>query len=477
MKHQDDYRVDFKNPCHAHFIGIGGTSMSGLALLLLEEGFTVTGSDTVPSEYCDKLMAHGIPVYPVHSEENMVNNPDIAFVVYTAAIFEDNPEYTYALAHGIPTLSRAQFLGQLMDNYPNSVAVAGTHGKTTTTAMMSHILMKAGKDPSITIGGTLDLIGGNVRIGHSDYFVAEACEYTNSYHEMNPLVSIILNIDADHLDFFHTLDNIVKSFGEFGRKTKTGGTLVVNGDMPYLNDIREAVADMDINFVTFGLGEANDYRAVNVRLDSAVHPTYTLVRRGEELGDIVLSVVGEHHVMNSLSAVAAADSLGIDLADTKEGLRSCPSAKRRFEYKGTTKNGVSIIDDYGHHPLECEVTIRAAREVLEHRAPEERGELWVAFQSHTHSRTKDHLDEFAAALALADHSLVADIRDDREADDGTVSAADIVERVKKLGSDSQYLRDFPTIEKYVTEHCKNNDLLITLGSGPIHIVGEHLLSE
>ena len=471
------YKVDFSKPCHAHFIGIGGTSMSGLARLLHEEGFTVTGSDTVPSKYCDNLRKQGIPVYPEHSEENMKNNPDIAFVVYTAAIFKDNPEYTYALSHDIPVLSRAQFLGQLMDNYKYGVAVAGTHGKTTTTAMVSHILMKAGKDPSITIGGDLDLIGGNIRIGHSDYFVAEACEYTNSYHEMNPWVSIILNIDADHLDFFHNLENIVLSFCEFGRKVKEGGVLVVNGDMPYVDRVREAVADKDIRVVTFGLGADCDYRAENVHLDAAVHPSYTLIRNGEELGEIVLSVTGEHHVWNSLSAVAAADALGIGLSDIQEGLRNCPSAKRRFEYKGVTSKGVTIIDDYGHHPLECEVTIRAAREVLDHRKPEERGELWVAFQSHTHSRTKDHLDEFAAALALADHSLVADIRDDREADDGTVSAKDIVDRVIALGSKSEYLRDFDTIEKYILEHCKNNDLLITLGSGPIYTIGDSLLRK
>jgi len=471
------YQVDFRKPCHAHFIGIGGTSMSGLARLLHEEGFTVTGSDTVPSKYCDNLRKQGITVYPEHSEENMKNNPDIEFVVYTAAIFMDNPEYTYALSHNIPVLSRAQFLGQLMDNYNYGVAVAGTHGKTTTTAMMSHILMKAGKDPSITIGGDLDLIGGNIRIGHSEYFVAEACEYTNSYHEMRPWVSIILNIDNDHLDFFHNMENIVKSFGEFGRKVKDGGMLVVNGDMPYLPAIREAVKDKDIHVVTFGLGEDCDYRAKNVRLDAAVHPSYTLVRNGEEIGEITLSVVGKHHVWNSLSAVAASDFLGIPFEDIREGLRSCPSAKRRFEYKGITKQGVTIIDDYGHHPAECEVTIRAAREVLEHRPEAERGELWVAFQSHTHSRTKDHLDEFAAALALADHSLVADIRDDREADDGTVHARDIVERVKALGSDSVYLGDFATIEKYILKNCKNNDLLITLGSGPIYTIGENLLRQ
>ena len=464
------YKIDFKNPCHVHFIGIGGTSMSGLARFLLQRGFTVTGSDNVPSKYCDNLRKQGITVYPEHSEENMVNNPDITFVVYTAAISEDNPEYVYALSHDIPVLSRAQLLGQMMDQYQYGVAVAGTHGKTTTTAMMSHILLAADKDPTITLGGDLELIGGNFRIGGSDYFVAEACEYTNSYHEFRPYVSIILNIDADHLDFFHNLENIVISFSQFAQKVKDGGVLVVNGDMPYLDRIKEAVKDKDIRVVTFGLGEHNDYRAVNIRDDEDVRPTYTLVRNGEELGEITLSVVGDHHVMNSLSAIAASDKMGIPMEAIKEGLRTCKSAHRRFEYKGVTKNGVTIIDDYGHHPLECEVTIRAARKIV-------KGELWVAFQSHTHSRTKALLNEFAEALALADHALVADIRDDREADDGTISAKDIVDKVVEMGTDALYLRDFATIEKYVVEHAKNNDLLITLGSGPIYTIGDSLLKE
>ena len=464
------YKIDFKNPCHVHFIGIGGTSMSGLARFLLQRGFTVTGSDNVPSKYCDNLRKQGITVYPEHSEENMVNNPDITFVVYTAAISEDNPEYVYALSHDIPVLSRAQLLGQMMDQYQYGVAVAGTHGKTTTTAMMSHILLAADKDPTITLGGDLELIGGNFRIGNSEYFVAEACEYTNSYHEFRPYVSIILNIDADHLDFFHNLENIVISFSQFAQKVKDGGVLVVNGDMPYLDRIRDAVKDKDIQVVTFGLGEHNDYRAVNIHDDEGVRPTYTLVRNGEELGEITLSVVGDHHVMNSLSAIAASDKMGISMDAIKEGLRTCTSAHRRFELKGVTKQGVTIIDDYGHHPLECEVTIRAARKIV-------KGELWVAFQSHTHSRTKALLKEFAEALALADHALVADIRDDREADDGTVSAKDIVDKVVEMGTDALYLRDFATIEKYVLEHAKNNDLLITLGSGPIYTIGESLLKQ
>lgn len=475
------YQIDFTRPCHVHFIGIGGTSMSGLAKILLEEDFIITGSDSVPSRSCEKLRSIGIPVYPEHSEENMKANPDIALVVYTAAISDDNPELLYARANNIPILTRAQLLGQLMANYKYGIAVAGTHGKTTTTAMMSHILMTAGMDPTITLGGNLELIGGNVRIGKSQYFIAEACEYTNSYHECNPYVSIILNIDSDHLDFFHNLENIVKSFAVFATKLKDGGTLVVNGDMPYLQEIRDAVKDRDIHVVTFGLGEGNDYRAINIRMDKDVHATYTLLYRGEDLGTVRLSVVGEHHVMNSLSAIAASRAMDIPMDSILEGLLSCPSAKRRFEYKGVTKQGVTIIDDYGHHPLEAEVTIRAAREVLENRnsslAPEEQGELWVAFQSHTHSRTKALLNEFADALALADHALLADIRDDREADDGTISAQDVVDKVLERGTDAVYLGDFATIGKYITEHAKNNDLLITLGSGPIYTLGEALLQE
>ena len=464
------YQIDFTKPCHVHFIGIGGISMSGLAEILNRAGFTVTGSDVRESEVTEMLVKQGIRVYYSQVAENLISEPDTALVVYTAAISEDNPEYLYAKEQGIPLLSRAELLGMIMDNYPESIAVSGTHGKTTTTAMLAHILLAAKKDPTVSIGGMLDVIGGNIRTGSSPYFVTEACEYKNSYHSFRPYISIILNIDNDHLDFFHNLDNIVKSFAEFAGKIKEGGTLIVNGDMPYVDVIREAVKDKDCRLITFGLGANNDYRAENIKLNDAGHPSFTLIRNNEEAGTVSLSVTGRHNAVNALSAIAAADILGISMEDTCAGLKTCSSAKRRFEYKGTTKKGAVIIDDYAHHPTEIAATIAVGKSVA-------KGDLWIAFQPHTYSRTKALLDDFAEALKPADHVLLADIYAAREKDDGTVHSRDLAEKLIKLDTDAVYLGEFSTIEKYFSEHCKNNDMLITMGAGPIDSVGVSLLSE
>ena len=233
------YKVDFEKPCHAHFIGIGGVSMSGLAEILKKEGFTVSGSDMKKSDTTKALEASGIKVYIGQVASNITD--DIDFVVYTAAIHPDNEEYQMVISKNIPLLTRAQFLGQVMENYKYSVAVAGTHGKTTTTSMMAHIMLKASTDPTISIGGHLNVIDGNIRVGSSDYFVTEACEYTNSYHEFKAYASIILNIDNDHLDFFKNIENIAASFATFATKTQDGGTLIVNGDMKYRDQVIDAV--------------------------------------------------------------------------------------------------------------------------------------------------------------------------------------------------------------------------------------------
>ena len=495
------YQIDFTKPCHVHFIGIGGISMSGLAEILAKEGFTVTGSDVRESDVTKMLESRGIRIYFGQVAGNLKSEPDTALVVYTAAISDDNEEFLYAKELGLPLLSRAELLGQIMDNYKYSIAVSGTHGKTTTTAMLAHILLAAEKDPTVSIGGMLDVIGGNIRAGASPYFVTEACEYTNSYHAFRPYLSIILNIDNDHLDFFHNLENIVKSFATFATKLQDGGILIVNGDMPYLADIRAAVAGKNCRLITFGMGEENDYRAADVVLDEGGHPTYTLIRKPGVLegvdaaGDsanaagadadavtgaadneagaaprVTLSVTGEHNAMNSLSAIAAAEALGIGMDRILAGLRTCSSAKRRFEYKGTTKAGVTVVDDYAHHPTEIAATVSVGRSVA-------KGDLWIAFQPHTYSRTKALLPDFAKALSPADHVLLADIYAAREKDDGTIHSRDLERELRKYGTDALYLGDFAKIKKYFSENCKNNDLLITMGAGPIDSIGVDLVSE
>jgi len=475
------YKVDFSSPCHVHFIGIGGISMSGLAEILIKEGFTVTGSDIDKARGTETirfLQEKGVTVYFGQVAENLVQEPDTKLVVYTAAISSDNEELLYAKEQGIPLLTRAELLGQIMDNYKYSIAVAGTHGKTTTTSMVSYILDEAKKDPTISIGGMLELIGGNIRVGSSPYFVTEACEYTNSYHSFNPLISIILNIDNDHLDFFHNIENIAKSFATFATKVKDGGLLIVNGDMEYTDMIKEAVKDRPIKVVTFGLSDGNDYQAKNIELNGAGHPSYDLYRNNSFCCRISLAVTGEHNAVNSLSVIAAADFLNIPEAAIKTGFERCKSANRRFQLKGIysgTKerplsDGVTIVDDYAHHPTEIAATLKVANSV-------KKGELWIAFQPHTYSRTYDHLKEFIEVLAVADHVLLADIYAARELDDGRVSSCDIEAGLKKKGVDAVYLGSYEKIKKYFKEHCNNNDLFITMGAGPIDFVGDSLLSD
>ncbi|SEP73075.1 UDP-N-acetylmuramate--L-alanine ligase [Lachnospiraceae bacterium NE2001] len=462
------YKVDFNKPCHAHFIGIGGVSMSGLAEILKNDGFTVSGSDMKESDTTKSLEAGGIKVFYGQVASNI--SDDIDFVVYTAAIHPDNEEFMEVERRNIPLLTRAQLLGQLMDNYKYSVAVAGTHGKTTTTSMMSYIMLEAGTDPTISIGGHLNEINGNIRVGNSDYFVTEACEYTNSYHEFRPFASIILNVDNDHLDFFKNIENIAASFATFATKTRDGGALIVNGDMKYRDQVVNAVADRNIKVFTFGKEEGNDFVARNIRLNELGQASYQLVINGEDKGEIKLSVMGEHNAVNSLSAIAASLYIGISLEDIKEGLMKCHSADRRFQYKGTTENGVTIIDDYAHHPTEISASLAVANAV-------KKSELWVAFQPHTYSRTKAHLQDFAKALSVSDHVLLADIYAAREIDDGSVSSKDLENELTNLGCDAHYLGTFEDIKKYFEKFSKNNDMLITMGAGNIDSLGMELLKK
>ena len=459
------FQVDFKKPCHIYFMGIGGISMSGLAEILLKEGFKISGSDMKESDITKMLEEKGAKVRIGQVKENITD--DIDAVVYTAAIREDNEEFCEVKKRNIPLLTRAQLLGQIMAFYKYSIAVAGTHGKTTTTSMMTSVLLKGEKDPTVSIGGMLDMIGGNIRVGSSDYFVTEACEYTNSFHSFNPYISIILNIDNDHLDFFKNLDNIIESFRVFATKTPEEGMIVINGDMDCLSRVTDGLS---CRVVTFGETDKCDYIAKDISLNSLGKPEFTVVERGTELGRVTLNVTGKHNAVNSLSVIAAARELGISFDDIKEGLLGCSSAKRRFEYKGTTDKGAIVVDDYAHHPTEIAATLKVANEI-------KKGDLWVAFQPHTYTRTYSLLPQFAEALSAADHVLLADIYAAREKDDGRVSSRDIEKLLKEKGTDAVYLGDFLSIEKYFEKNSKENDVLITMGAGNIDSVGVSLLKK
>jgi UDP-N-acetylmuramate--alanine ligase len=459
------YEMNFDKPCHVHFMGIGGISMSGLAEILLQDGFTVSGSDMKDSDIIQVLRGLGASVNIGQAASNITDDIDV--VVYTAAIHPDNEEFAAAKNKGIPMLTRAQLLGQIMTKYKYGIAISGTHGKTTTTSMMSHVLLNAEKDPTISIGGMLDVIGGNIRVGHSDYFVTEACEYTNSYHSFKPYISIILNVDADHLDFFKDIDEIAQSFKTFAEILPKDGLLVVNGDMKYKDFI---VSDLKCPYITFGFNPENDYSATDIVFDEHGHPTYTLVVKGEKQERIALHSSGKHNVMNSLSVIAVCDFLNIERSAVAAGLLSCTSAKRRFEMKGVTENGVKILDDYAHHPTEIAATLEAVKTL-------DYGESWCVFQPHTYTRTYALLDQFAQALTGCDHVILADIYAAREKDNGKVSSKDLCEKINAAGGNAVYLGDFDSIEKYAKKNCQKNDLLITMGAGNVDSIGDLLLKK
>lgn len=459
------YEIDFNHPIHVHFMGIGGISMSGLAEILIKEGFQVTGSDMKASQMIDKLSEMGALINIGQTAANI--NDSIDLVVYTAAIHEDNEEFQAAKKKNIPMLTRAQLLGQIMKNYKYSVAVSGTHGKTTTTAMLSYIMLEADVDPTISVGGLIDDIGGNIRVGASDYFVTEACEYTNSFHAFEPYISIILNVDADHLDFFSGIDEIAESFHVFATKTPQNGKVIINGDMKYFETVTR---DLDCEIITFGENPSNRYSASNIRFDELGRPTYTLVVDGKEITDITLHVFGRHNVYNSLSAIAAAMELGISMDAVKAGLLHCKGAERRFQYKGTILDNVTVMDDYAHHPTEIAATLAAAKNTSYH-------ELWCVFQPHTYSRTYALFDDFAKVLSVCDHVIVADIYAAREKDTGLVSAKQLAEKIASYGTDAFYLPSFIDIENYLLKNCKKNDLLITMGAGNVDSIGNELIKK
>lgn len=458
------YSLNFEEPIHVHFIGIGGISMSGLAEILLEEGFTISGSDAKQSALTDSLAKKGATIYIGQKAFNLSIRP--ALVVYTAAIREDNEEFKAAVDAGIPMLSRAELLGQIMDNYEKSIAVAGTHGKTTTTSMISQILLVAKADPTISVGGILEAIGGNIRVGGSEVFITEACEYTNSFLHFHPKYSIITSVEAEHLDFFKDIDDIRRSFHEFAGNTAHDGVLIINGQIAALDQITN---NLSCSVTTYGLCENDDFYAKNITYNDHACGTYTLMHKTEDLGTVSLSVPGKHNVSNSLAAIALCLNLGLPLDVIKKGLLQFGGTKRRFEYKGT-KNGITVIDDYAHHPTEVAATLTAARNYPH-------GRIICVFQPHTYSRTKAFLSDFARVLSMADIVVLADIYAAREKNTIGISSKDLLAELQKNGQESYYFPSFDEIEKFLSEKCINNDLLITMGAGDVYLIGEHLLQQ
>lgn len=467
------YAIDFQHPVRVFFVGIGGISMSGLARILASKGFTVSGSDRSASAITRELEEAGIRVLIGQRAENITDDIDLA--VFTAAIHPDNPEYVAVREKGIPSLTRAELLGQLMRNYPLPVAVSGTHGKTTTTSMLSEILLAADADPTLSVGGILPSIGGNVRIGGGDCFVAEACEYTDSFLQMFPAIGIILNVEEDHLDYFRDLEAIRRSFRKFAQLLPADGALIINAQIDRWQDLAEGLPCEVMTFrapdapAAVDAGEA-DYTACDVVYDDWGHPSFTLrgpARYGADTR-IALHVPGLHNVGNALAAVAAADRLGIPREAAARGLASFSGTDRRFQYKGE-RNGFTIIDDYAHHPTEIEATLNAAK-----ACPHDR--IVCVFQPHTYSRTRSLLEGFARALSLADVVVLADIYAARETDMLGISSGTLRDEILRLGHECLYFPDFSRIEEYLLANCRKGDLVITMGAGNIDQVGTDLLS-
>ena len=460
------YQIDFNHPVSVHFVGIGGISMSGLAEILADAGFKVSGSDRSESALTRSLEAKGITVFCGQRAENITETIDCA--VFTSAISKDNPEYIAVCEKNIPSLTRAELLGQIMKNYDTPIAISGTHGKTTTTSMISEILLKADSDPTISLGGILKSIGGNVRVGGSQYFVAEACEYTNSFLSFIPKIGIILNIEEDHLDFFKDLADIRHSFRKFAELLPADGCLIINNAIPNLEEITNG---LPCKIITYGHTSDADYYFDSVTYDENGNPAFHLHCSGTKTQQFSLRVPGEHNVSNALAAIALADLLSVPRKVTEDALFGYTGTDRRFEYKGTV-GGVTIIDDYAHHPTEITATLTAA-DNTPHKS------LWCVFQPHTYTRTKALLMEFAEALTLADKIVLTDIYPAREPVSLGVSlgiSSEVLQReIRARGKECWYFPTFDEIENFLLENCINGDLLITMGAGDVLKIGEKLL--
>lgn len=447
-----------------HMLGIGGVSMSGIAEILNYFGVTVTGSDLADSEIVKKLQKNGIPVTIGHDFENL-SKADI--VVYSAAINSTDPEMQKAKELNIPTCERCDFLGMLTKAFNDTIGISGTHGKTTTTSLVSLCFLEAGLDPSIQVGAILKAIDGNYKVGSSEHFIIEACEYVESYLKLFPKTEVVLNIDDDHLDYFGSLDNIVKSFEKYVKLLPDNGLLVVNYD-----DIncRKLVKNTNAKIISYGIDTQNaNFVARNITFNSNGFPTFDVYYNDNFYKTISLSVPGVHNVLNALACIGVCHEYGISKEDIKNGLLNYTGASRRFEYIGKF-NDVCVFDDYGHHPTEILATANALKQ-------KHFRESWVIFQPHTYSRTLSHLDEFAKVLLNFDNIIITDIYAAREINTYNISSKDLVNKINELSQKAIYISDFNQIVSYVKENAKPNDIVLTLGAGTITKIGPMLCNN
>ncbi len=438
---------------HVHLVGIGGVSMRPLGLVLKGMGMKVTGSDMSASDGTRELEAKGIPVTIGHNAEN-IQGADC--IIRTAAAHNDNPEIAAARASGIPVFERAQAWGEIMRSYKNAVCVSGTHGKTTTTSMLTHILMEANLDPTVMIGGYLPLLHASHRVGHGDTILLESCEYCDSFLNFFPTLALVLNVEEDHLDYFKDLADIQKSFHKFAEMATFG--VVANGDDPHTVQALEG-----IDYVTFGLGEGNRIHAANMCPDWR---HFDVLCDGEFYCHLDMGVLGRHNAMNALAASAAAWMMGIPGQAVSRGLVSFHGAGRRMEFKGKF-HGADVYDDYAHHPDEVAATISAVRNAMPGRR------LVLAFQPHTYSRTSALFDDFVRELSRADVLVLAEIYAARERNTIGISSADVAEKIPG----AVFRETLPEVTEYLRENVREGDVVLTMGAGDIFRAGEALLKS
>lgn len=448
-----------------HFIGIGGVSMSGIAHTLKQSGFDVSGSDVTNSDTVKFLIDSGIPVYIGTNPDNIKN---VDLIVYTAAIAKDNPELVMAQKFNIPTMERAVFLGLLTKCFNDTITVSGTHGKTTTTSMVSLCFLKAKLNPSIQVGAYLKNISGNYVVGNSDYFILEACEYVESFLHFFPKSAIVLNIDNDHLDYFKNIDNIQKAFVKYVKLLPHDGVLVTNADD---NRCLSLINFTKAKVITYGIDndEAN-FIAKNIVFDDNGFPEFEVYNKNEFYSYIKLSIPGKHNVLNALACIAMCSYYNIDAEIIKSALVEFTGANRRMEFKGKFNDNVSVFDDYAHHPTEINATALALKN-------KKFNQSWAIFQPHTYSRTKNLLEDFAKVLLNFDNIIVTDIYAARENDTYGVSSRDLVNMIISMGKNAEYISDFKDIVSYLKKNAHDNDVVLTIGAGTVTEIGPMLIEK
>ena len=455
--------LDSQNIKNVHFIGIGGSSMSGLAEILISQGYKVSGSDIKSSHATQKLENEGARIFIGHSAENIAN-PDL--VVYTVAVKDDNPEMVRSRQLNIPVIDRAELLGLIMKRHSFGIAVSGTHGKTTTTSMITTIMLEAGTDPTAHIGGELDCIGGNTRIGQSEYFITEACEYYGSFLKFHPFMAVILNVEVDHVDYFKDLEHIKDTFKQFISLVPANGYIVACADD---ENTMSVIGNKECNTITYGLKNPEAiWTAKNIKYNELGCATFDVCREGENVGSVTLSVPGPHNVSNSLAAIAACYTCGCSMESIVTGLMKFGGSHKRFELKGLV-DGIKVIDDYAHHPSEVKATLNAAANTIHNK-------IWCVFQPHTYTRTKAFIDQFSHAFGNADNIIVTDIYAAREKDPGDIHSSMLAEKIRERGGNAIYIGDFQEIAQYLDKNTQSGDLVLTMGAGDIVRCGEIFLN-